>query len=216
MPAGWCRLLCRLGRFCLGSRLGSRPRCRSREISKEIITLPGGGPDWFNNAGSYYYFTSATTNAVALLLLVLQKVGSICASCVRVSSSTLHLCVAPIQAESFIRMRGVDAILAAFVTTLLLMSFYNTPQAPEFATRCLTLVQEHVFQGCFRVHCFLVSVCVLHKPPLLGWVPKHNFSVVHVFSTLPTTSPKFAQARWQPPCHLRKTLPLPGLRPRGH
>ena len=33
MPAGWCRLLCRLGRFCLGSRLGSRPRCRSREIS---------------------------------------------------------------------------------------------------------------------------------------------------------------------------------------
>ena len=113
----------------------------------------------------------------------------------------------------FIRIIGVDAILAAFVTTLLLMFFYNTLQLPEFATRCLTFVQEHVFQVYFRVHCLLVSICVLHKLPLAHWVPKHNFPEVYVFSTLPTTSFKFAQARCQSPDHLRKTLTLPGLRP---
>ena len=66
------------------SVLGHVPGAKVEKFQTEIITLPGGRPDWFNNAGSYYYFTSATNNVVALLLLllVLQKVGNICASCV--------------------------------------------------------------------------------------------------------------------------------------
>jgi hypothetical protein len=49
------------------SVLGHVPGAKVEKFQTEIITLPGGRPDWFNNAGSYYYFTPATTNAVLLL-----------------------------------------------------------------------------------------------------------------------------------------------------
>lgn len=49
------------------SVLGHVPGAKVEKFQTEIITLPGGRPDWFNNAGSYYYFTPATTSAVLLL-----------------------------------------------------------------------------------------------------------------------------------------------------